>query len=173
MRKTIIITIAIALVVMAGLAIAGEHMMHGSADGCKYCGMDLQKFANSAMMITYDDGAMVETCSIHCAALDMAINMGKTPTKIMVGDYNTGKKINAEKATWVIDNQNPGTMTSRGKWAFKKKSKAHDYIDENCANAGEMVEFEQALEMAYADMYKDTRMIREKRKMMKKKGMKH
>jgi copper chaperone NosL len=39
---------------------------------CTYCGMDREKFAQSRMVIEYDDGTSLGTCSLHCAAVDLA-----------------------------------------------------------------------------------------------------
>jgi nitrous oxide reductase accessory protein NosL len=173
MKKAYVAAVVLAFafaIAMAGAATAEHHMKMG--EGCKYCGMSLEKFASSAMKITYDDGTMVQTCSIHCAAIDMALNIDKAPTEILVGDYDTKEKINAEEAVWVLDKKNPGVMTARAKWAFRDKDGAKAYIKEN---SGKKVSFEKAIEAAYEDMYKDTKMIREKRKMMREKkgGMKH
>ena len=40
------------------------------------------------------------------------------------------------------------------------------------AHGGEIASFEEAIEAAYADMYQDNKMIRQKRKMMREKKMK-
>ena len=56
-----------------------------------------------------------------------------------------------------------GVMTKRAKWAFEKKEDAEAYIQ---ANGGVLCGFEDAMKAAYEDMYQDTRMLREKRKMM-------
>lgn len=170
MKRTVIyVLVAVIAVAFAAGAMAMDHDSNG-AMGCHYCGMNLHKFANSAIDITYEDGTVVKVCSLHCAALDLAVNMGRTPKSIMVGDFKTRKKIDAEKAFWVVDSSNPGVMTSRGKWAFRNKSDAEGYIKDNSKGAS-MVSFEEALKAAYEDMYKDTMMIRNKRKTMKMKGM--
>ncbi len=131
---------------------------------CKYCGMDRAKFAHSRVLINYDDGTSEGTCSLHCAAIDLALNIDKTPGSIMVGDFNTGNLIDAEKATWVIGGSKPGVMTKNAKWAFTEKADAEKYI---AANGGALSTFDQAIKASYEDMYTDTKMIREKRKMMK------
>ena len=56
---------------------------------CKYCGMNRETFAHSRMLIEYDDASTVGTCSIHCVAVDLALNIDKTPKTVKVGDYNT------------------------------------------------------------------------------------
>ena len=133
---------------------------------CKYCGMNRQQFAHSRIFIEYDDASTVGTCSIHCAAVDLAINIDKTPKTIQVGDYNAKALIDAEKAPWVIGGSKMGVMTKRAKWAFDKKEDAEKFIKEN---GGENATFDVAMKAAYEDMYQDTKMIRERRKMMKHK----
>jgi copper chaperone NosL len=148
----------------AGVAFAQEDIAKHAA--CPYCGMDRQKFAHSRVFVTYDDGSTLGTCSIHCAAIDLAINIDKTPKAIMVGDFNTKELIDAEKAVWVMGGSKMGVMTKRAKWAFGSQDSADDFIKQN---GGEIVVFEQAIKAAYENMYQDTRMIREKRKMKRMK----
>ncbi len=61
-----------------------------------------------------------------------------------------------------------GVMTKRAKWAFENKAAAEKFVAEN---GGSLVTFDEAMKSAYEDMYLDTKMIREKRKMMKMKHM--
>ncbi|MEI9476038.1 MAG: nitrous oxide reductase accessory protein NosL [Deltaproteobacteria bacterium] len=131
---------------------------------CKYCGMNREMFAHSRMLIEYDDGSAVGTCSIHCVAVDLALNIDKTPRSITVGDYGTKSLIDAEKAFWVIGGNKPGVMTRRAKWAFETKGDAEKFIKEN---GGNNVSFDEAMKAAYEDMYADTKMIRDRRKMKK------
>jgi len=167
MKRSVLIFALVIILAMAGAAVA---MKHGDMKGCHYCGMDLEKFAHTAMTIEYDDDSKVEVCSLHCAAIDLALNIGKAPKSIMVGDHDSKKKIDAEKAYWVLDDSNPGVMSTRGKWAFKERKDADSFINDTCAGSGKVVSFEEAIKAAYADMYADTQMIRKKRKMMKMKG---
>lgn len=129
---------------------------------CKYCGMDRERFAHSRVLIEYDDGANMGTCSIHCAAIDLSLNIDKTPKAIRVGDYIGKRLIDAETAYWVIGGSRPGVMTKRAKWAFEKKEEAQKFIQEN---DGTLSTFDAAMKAAYEDMYEDTKMIRERRKM--------
>jgi nitrous oxide reductase accessory protein NosL len=131
---------------------------------CKYCGMDREKFAHSRVLIEYDDGTAVPLCSIHCAAVDLAINIDKTPKMISVGDYGTKGLVDVEKAFWVIGGSKMGVMTKRAKWAFEKKEAAEKFKREN---GGDLANFEQAIKASYEDMYQDTKTIRERRKMKK------
>ncbi len=73
--------------------------------------------------------------------------------------------IDAEKAYWVISGKLPGVMTKNAKWAFEKKEDAEKFIT---INGGKLVKFEDVMEATYSDMYRDTKMIREKRKAIKK-----
>jgi len=137
---------------------------------CKYCGMDREKFDFSRMLIDYDDGTSFAVCSIHCAAVDLANNIDKTPKAIKVGDFSTKDLIDAESATWVIGGSKPGVMSKRGKWAFAKKEDAENFIK---SNGGTLADFEAAMKAAYEDMYSDTKMIREKRSANRMKMQEH
>jgi copper chaperone NosL len=137
---------------------------------CKYCGMDREKFSHSRMLIEYEDGTSVGTCSIHCAAVELALSIDKNPKSLMVGDVITKKLIDAEKAAWVFGGNKMGVMTSRAKWAFEKKEDADKFVKEN---GGTLTSFDEAIKLAYEDMYQDTKMIRERRAMKKKAGMEH
>ncbi len=148
-----------------GLALAQEDIKKHAA--CKYCGMDRAKFAHSRVFIEYEDGTTEGTCSIHCAAIDFALNIDKTPKMTQVGDYNSKMLVDTEKAFWVIGGNKPGVMTKRAKWAFAKKEDAEKFISENGGNLGS---FDQAFKTSYDDMYQDTKMIQSKRKMKKASG---
>jgi len=143
-----------------GTAFAQEDIKKHAS--CPYCGMDRAKFAHSRMFIQYDDASTVGTCSLHCMAIELAIHIDKTPATIAVGDYNTKALIDAEKAFWVIGGNKMGVMTKRAKWAFGKREDAEKFIKQY---GGNPATFDEVIEAAYVDMYKDTKMIRDKRKM--------
>lgn len=170
MKRGMLSAVLIALFVsLAGLVMANQADVQ-TAPSCKYCGMDRAKFAHSRMLVTYDDGTKMGTCSLHCLATDLAINIDKTPVSIEVGDYTTKELIDAEKAFWVIGGNKPGVMTQQAKWAFAKKEDAEQFIKEN---GGAMATFDAVMKAAYESMYADTKMIREKRKMKKMHGTGH
>ena len=157
-----------ALFIICVLSIGG--VAFGDADiekdpSCKYCGMDRAKFAHSRMVVEYEDGTSLGTCSMHCLAIEIVVNMDKTPRALLVGDYNSKKLVDAEKAFWVMGGNKPGVMTKRAKWAFENKADAEKFIAEN---GGSLSTFDEAMKATFEDMYADTKMIREKRKMMKK-----
>ncbi len=132
----------------------------GKQPTCKYCGMDREKFAHSRVYLEYDDGSAVGTCSVHCAALELATSLDRAPKTIWVGDYRTKKLINAEKATWVIGGGKAGVMTRRAKWAFENPSEAEAFVKEN---GGKTAAFEDSLRSAFEDLYDDVKMIRQRR----------
>jgi nitrous oxide reductase accessory protein NosL len=167
MKKVLVVLAVLGLCfsAMAMMPVQDDIKMHPS---CKYCGMDRAKFAHSRVLLTYDDGTAVGTCSIHCAAVDLAIHIDKTPKAVQVGDYSTKSLIDAEKASWVIGGSKMGVMTKKAKWAFATNDAAANFAKEN---GGEIAGYEQAIKASYEDMYADTKMIREKRKMAK--GMMH
>jgi copper chaperone NosL len=169
MRRFLIFFMATVFVFSLAVAALAQDDVKKSAS-CKYCGMDRGKFAHSRMLIEYTDGTVAGTCSIHCAAVDLALNIDKTPKAVMVGDYNTKALIDAEKATWVLGGSKMGVMTRNAKWAFLQKGDADKFISQN---GGKICTYDEAMKAAYEDMYADTKMIRDKRKMMKSAPMEH
>ncbi|WP_243438261.1 nitrous oxide reductase accessory protein NosL [Fundidesulfovibrio soli] len=133
---------------------------------CPLCGMNRGKFAHSRMLLEFEDGSSYGACSLHCAVLEMAVSLDKVPVKILVGDYGTKKLIDAEKAYWVLGGDQTGVMSKRAKWAFADKAAAEAYIK---AHGGKLADFDAVIQAAFEDMAADTKMIRERRKMMKAK----
>jgi copper chaperone NosL len=150
------------LLLLVGLGFAETDMEKHKS--CSYCGMNRGQFAQSRMLITYSDGSEVALCSLHCASVDLAMNLDKAPKTIQVADFNTKNMIDAEQAIWVIGGTKPGVMSRRAKWAFADKPDAEAFVK---SNGGQVAVFEDAIKAAYEDMYGDTKMIRDKRKMMK------
>jgi len=156
-----IILVSMLLLALAGIVFAMEADVE-KHPSCTYCGMDRAKYAHSRILIEYDDGTSFGACSLHCAAIDLASNIDKTPRHIFVGEYTSKMLIDAEKAFWVVGGAKPGVMSGNAKWAFADKTVAEKFIKEN---GGELTTFETAIKAAYEDMYKDTKQIRERRKM--------
>lgn len=156
-------SLAAAVTLLAALsstpALAQEDVRQ--APSCPRCGMDRAKFAQTRMVIQYEDGSSTGLCSLHCAAVELAVQLDKPVKAIQVGDAATRTLLDAEQATWVVGGSRPGVMSRRGKWAFETRAAAEAFAKEN---GGELATFEQALEAAYQDLYGDLRMIREKRK---------
>ena len=171
MKKQVFVVLAMTICLMMthAVLVSGHEDIKRLAS-CQYCGMDREKFAHSRIIIEYDDGSVVGACSIHCAAVDLATNIDKTPKAILVGDYGTKNLIDAEKAVWVVGGSKMGVMTRKAKWAFEKKEDAEKFI---AGNGDAIAVFDEVMKTVYEDMYQDTKMIRERRKMMKKMATEH
>jgi nitrous oxide reductase accessory protein NosL len=140
---------------------------------CRHCGMDRGKFSHSRMLIEYQDGSTVATCSLHCTAVELANTIDKLPVGLSVADYDTKELIDAESAVWVMGGSKKGVMTGRAKWAFAARGAAERFIR---TEGGQLSSFDDAMKAAYDDMYQDTKMIREFRNMKHlkhKEGMPH
>jgi nitrous oxide reductase accessory protein NosL len=164
MKKRILSVLFVACVLSIGGVAFGESDIQKDPS-CKYCGMDRAKFAYSRMVVEYEDGTSQGTCSMHCLAIELVVNLDKTPRSMKAGDFNSKKLIDAEKAVWVMGGNKPGVMTKQAKWAFENKADAEKFIAEN---GGSLSTFDEAMKATYENMYADTKMIREKRRMMKK-----
>ena len=164
MKKVLIFSMMVFVFTGFSMAFAQDDIAKHPA--CPLCGMNRAKFAHSRVLIEYDDGSTYGACSMHCAAIDMVVNIDKAPQAVMVGDFNTKQLIDAEKAVWVIGGNKMGVMTKRAKWAFADETAAQSFIAQN---GGNLADFEEAIKATFEDMYQDTKMIREKRKMKKMK----
>ena len=151
-------TFCLSLILSIPAAFAGAQ-----ESSCTYCGMYKSKFEHSWMILEHDDGSATGVCSIHCAAIDMALHTGKAIRKITVGNYDTLKQINADKAFWVIGGEIMGVMTARAKWAFETKAGADNFITHH---GGRPATFSEVIKAAFEDMYQDTLMIRKKRRLI-------
>ena len=167
MRTKILVLVALCMAVAFPL-LAQEDITQSPS--CKYCGMDRAKWGHSRMYLEYDDGTAVGTCSLHCAAVDLALTIDKTTRVMNVADFKSKKLVDAEKATWVVGGSQAGVMTKRAKWAFENRTDADAFVKEN---GGSIVAFDEAIKNAYEDMYQDTKMIRERRQMKRKAAMEH
>ena len=158
--RWIFILLLVGILFPASSLIAAQHSEN--YDSCVYCGMNLNTFSHSRMVVEYVDGGKVETCSLHCLALEFANAIDRTPQQILVGDYNTKNLIAAEQAVWVVGGDRPGVMTRNPKWAFSDRVSADEFVTHH---GGQISSFKEAIEMAYVDMYEDTLRIRKMRKM--------
>ena len=159
LRKALLAAVALSLALapLAALAADADIEKHKA---CKYCGMSREQWNFSRVYLEYDDGSTEGMCSIHCASVDLAVNLDKAPKTIWVADYGTKQLIDGEKAVWVVGGKKQGVMTKRAKWAFADKAAAEAFVKEN---EGSVATFDEAIKGAYQDMYEDTKMIRERR----------
>ncbi|MCA1789787.1 MAG: nitrous oxide reductase accessory protein NosL [Thioalkalivibrio sp.] len=131
---------------------------------CPYCGMDRRQWHHSRHLIHYDDDRVDGTCSLHCAAISLSLNIDRGPNVIYGADFGSGEPVrplvNVDAAQYLIGSTLPGTMSARSKMLFGSLSKAEVARE---VHGGEIAEFDQALTAAYLDMARDTLMIRVRR----------
>lgn len=112
---------------------------------CGYCGMDRKAYGFSRMLVQYEDGAVVGTCSLHCAVVELDANPGKTVKSLLVADRDSRALLEAEKAVWVMGGKKRGVMTELPTWAFQSKEGAEAFIK---ANGGKIVTWAEVLAAA-------------------------
>ena len=147
---------------------------------CRYCGMERAKFSHTRHLLVYEDDTVEGTCSLHCAAISLSLNMDRGPKAIYAGDAGApgGKEVMkplvpVDKAHYVIDPSKPGTMTKASKFAYADRAAADAAASTEAAvKAGaKVVDFNTALTSAYVGMAEDTIMLRKRRGEMRKKAM--
>jgi nitrous oxide reductase accessory protein NosL len=137
---------------------------------CPYCGMDRTKWHHSRHLVQYDDDLVDGTCSIHCLAISLTLNIDRGPKAIYAADFAAEGEIkplvSADSATYLIGSKLRGTMTANSKMAFAEKAAAEASLK---AGGGALAGFDDALSQTYADMAKDTLMTRKRRAEKRKK----
>ena len=141
------------------------HPLDGELDKykkCPYCGMDRRQFHFSRHLIHYSDDLVDGTCSIHCAAISLSLNLDRVPKAIYAPDNGSGEAIkpltDAQIATYVIGGDHKAVMTGIAKTSFASRIAA-----EAAKGDGELTDFDGALKLAYSGMWDDMRMMRRKR----------
>ena len=131
---------------------------------CPYCGMMRKAFSHSRHLIVYDDDSVDATCSIHCAAISLSLNMDRGPRTIYAGDAGAEAEIkplvDSAEMTYVIDPNQMGTMSMVSKFAYADPAKAEAAA---AADGATQVGFDDALRAAFAAMAEDTIGIRKRR----------
>ena len=131
---------------------------------CPYCGMDRRQFHHARVLVHYSDDLPDATCSLHCAAVSLSINVDRGPKAIYVADNAAAADvkplIGVEKAAFLVGSSLRGVMTKRSKVAYGTEAAAKA---SQAANGGELMDFDKALLAAYTDMAQDVAMIRKNR----------
>lgn len=139
---------------------------------CPYCGMDRKQYHHSRMLVQYSDDLADGTCSLHCAAISLSLNVDREPKAMWVGDNavmgDTKPLVDVDKASFLVGSKLPGVMTANSKVAYGTEDAAKAA---QATNGGELVKFDQALLLAYTDMSKDVARIRKNRAERKRKMM--
>lgn len=138
---------------------------------CPYCGMNRTQWQHSRHLVHYDDDLVDGTCSIHCLAISLSLNIDRGPKAIYVADFGSDAKTNplvlVDEATYVVGSSLKGTMTMVSKMAFADKAKAEAVVAEQ---GGELMNFEEALELTYLGMATDAKHIRKRRAERRNRG---
>jgi len=150
------LTLIVCCLMIAAVSQAKENEDISTHKNCKTCGMSREMFSYSRVLIEYGNGTVSGTCSIRCAAVDLALNMGRTAESIKVADFNSRQLIDSDKTFWVIGGSRQGTMSTRGKWAFAKKSEADVFM---ASNGGISGTFYDALKASFEDLYGDLKLF--------------
>ena len=131
---------------------------------CPYCGMSRKQYDFSRHLIHYQDQVVDATCSIHCAAVSLALNLDRGPQAIYAADYASTSApktlVNVDAATYLLGSKLPAVMSAQSKMAFATKASAEVAHQEH---GGELGDFDAALAATYQGMASDTKMIRQKR----------
>jgi nitrous oxide reductase accessory protein NosL len=131
---------------------------------CPYCGMDRKQYHHSRMLVQYSDDLADGTCSLHCAAISLSLNIDREPKAIWVGDNaapgDIKPLVEVDKAVFLVGSKIPGVMTATSKVAYGTEEAAKAA---QAANGGEIVNFERALLAAYTGMSADVARIRKRR----------
>ena len=139
---------------------------------CPYCGMDRKQYHHSRMVVHYADDLADGTCSLHCAAISLSLNIDRDPKALWVGDNavegETKPLVEVEKASFLVGSKLPGVMTARSKVAYGNADAAKA---SQAANGGELTDFDGALLAAYTDMSADVARIRKNRAERRRKMM--
>lgn len=136
----------------------------GKYPKCPYCGMDRREYHHARHLVHYADDLADGVCSLHCAALSLALNIDRDPKAIYAADYGAGADpkplAEVDKLVYLIGGDLKGVMTRRPKFAFADRAAAEAAKSKH---GGELGDFQAALTASYLDMSEDVKMIRRNR----------
>lgn len=131
---------------------------------CPYCGMNRTKFHHSRHLVQYDDNLVDGTCSAHCLAISLSLNLDRGPKAIYAADFGAEATvkplIRVDEAHYLLGSQLKPTMSKTSKMAFSDQRAAAKAQQEY---GGTISDFDEALKISYVDMANDTIAIRKRR----------
>ena len=137
---------------------------------CPYCGMDRKEHNRSRMLVQYSDDLVDGTCSIHCLALSLGLNVDREPKEIWGPDFANSADprplLPVDKLTYLIGADLKHAMTKRSKHSFAAPETAREF---QAKHGGTLAKFDDALRESYLDMAGDVSMIRKNRAERRKK----
>ena len=143
---------------------------------CPYCSMDRKENNRTRMLVQYSDDLVDGTCSIHCLALSLGLNVDREPKEIWGPDFANSADprplLPVDKLTYLIGADLKHAMTKRSKHSFASTDVAKEF---QTKHGGTFGDFNEALKQSYLDMAADVAQIRKNReerrqKMMQKQG---
>jgi copper chaperone NosL len=147
-RFTIIAVLTVVLVGMAEMIVLAQDDIDAHRS-CASCGMDRKAYGYSRMLVQYEDGAMVGTCSLHCTVVELDANHRRTVKSLLVADRDSRKLIEVERAIWVMGGGKRGVMTKQPTWAFQSNAGAEAFMK---TNGGKIVTWTEALTAAREEL---------------------
>ena len=130
---------------------------------CAYCGMVRKEYSSTRQLIVYDDDKVDGTCSAHCSAISLSLNLDRGPKTIWVGNAGAAEDIkpliDAATATFVIDPGKPGVMSPVSKLAYADKAAAEAAL----VQGARLASLDEVIQESYLEMAKATMMIRKRR----------
>jgi len=138
---------------------------------CPYCGMDRKEHNRTRMLVQYSDDLVDGTCSIHCLALSLGLNVDREPKEIWGSDYASSTDprplLPVDKLTYLIGADLRHAMTRRSKHSFASPEIADEF---QARHGGAIGKFDDALRESHLDMAGDVAMIRKMRAERSKKA---
>lgn len=128
---------------------------------CPYCSMDRKENNRTRMLVQYSDDLVDGTCSIHCLALSLGLNVDREPKEIWGPDFANSADprplLPVDKLTYLIGADLKHAMTKRSKHSFASPETANEF---QARHGGALGKFDDALRESYLDMASDVAMIR-------------
>lgn len=136
---------------------------------CPYCGMDRKEHQRTRMLVQYSDDLTDGTCSIHCLALSLGVNIDREPTNIWGPDYGATAEPRplqpVDNLTYLIGADLKHAMTKKSKHSFASADIAKEFQGKH---GGTLGNFNDALRESYLGMADDVAMIRKNREERRK-----
>jgi len=138
---------------------------------CPYCGMDRKEHHRTRMLVQYSDDLTDGTCSIHCLALSLGVNIDREPKNIWGPDYGATAEprplLPVDNLTYLIGADLKHAMTKKSKHSFASADIAKEFQGKH---GGSLGNFNDALRESYLGMADDVAMIRKNREERRKRA---
>jgi copper chaperone NosL len=139
---------------------------------CPYCGMDRKEHHRTRMLVQYSDDLADGTCSIHCLALSLGVNVDREPKAIWGPDFAATTEprplLSVDTLTYLIGADMKHVMTRKSKHSFASLDVAKDF---QAKHGGTLGDFNEAIKQSYLGMAEDVAQIRKNREERRKKMM--